>query len=377
MVRDWEELEKKKRQREEEETSSSKRKKTTTTSEKTLAFSSVMSNLHETMKHLTVIANIVKTIEAQRMSAEYIGGTEQVDMDGDDGDDRAEEMITCFRARSRAMVNATEKIRDAVKELRKCVSQNRKFERELVNLQRQWQIVLNEDEDRNEQDFVVTSNTSLAVLAGFGENCNHALSSSKDCQNAMKLRLERDDHGGFKVLIASDAANRIPRNLRLSVVSRKHNKIVCESSLLLKKTSSILQEIHQRVQCFEIFTLARAEALTSSEICSDLSNPVVIRVPILSTAKHEDVLDLVLELIYEKEEEEKEKKMKSVVPSWTANATLDHIQALVLNWRTTRKFSERPLGLGKHASPYTSDPSLNLLKSSVSYTRNIIQAILN
>ena len=152
-----------------------------------IAFSSVMLNLHETMKHLTVIANIVKTVEAQRLSADYIGGgggMEQIDMDGDDGDDRAKEMIKCFRARSKTMTNVSEKIRETVKKLRTCVQQNRTYERELVNLQKMWQIVPNKIQENG----VVTSDTSLSVLTAFGENCNHALSSSKDCQEAMRVR---------------------------------------------------------------------------------------------------------------------------------------------------------------------------------------------
>ena len=340
----------------------------------TIAFSSVMLNLHETMKHLTVIANIVKTVEAQRMSADYIGGdgggTEQIDMDGDDGDDRAEEMMKCFRARSKTMTNVSEKIRDTVEKLRKCVQENREYERELVNLQKKWQIVPNKIQENE----VVTSDTSLSVLTGFGENCNHALSSSKDCQEAIRVHLERlesnhEEEATHKFSVSS-TLNRVPKNLRLSIVSRKHNIIMCEACLIDRSSSgSLLENVHQRVQCFEIFTLARAEALTSLNASYDLSNPVILRIPILS--REDDVFDLVLELVYN-EDDAKKKKKTSNMPSWIANATLDHIQALVLNWRTTRKFSERPLGSGKHASPDASDPSLSLLHSAATYARNII-----
>jgi len=173
---------------EEEDESESKRLRVTEA--EPIAFSSVMLNLHETMKHLTVIANIVKTVEAQRLSADYIGGggggggMEQIDMDGYDGDDRAKEMIKCFRARSKTMKNVSEKIRETVKKLRTCIQQNRTYERELVNLQKMWQIV----PSKIQENEVVTSDTSLSVLTGFGENCNHALSSSKDCQEAMRVR---------------------------------------------------------------------------------------------------------------------------------------------------------------------------------------------
>ena len=180
-------MERKRRRVEEEDESQSKRLRVTEA--EPIVFSSVMLNLHETMKHLTVIANIVKTVEAQRLSADYIGGggggvMEQIDMDGYDGDDRAKEMIKCFRARSKTMKNVSEKIRETVKKLRTCIQQNRTYERELVNLQKMWQIV----PSKIQENEVVTSDTSLSVLTGFGENCNHALSSSKDCQEAMRVR---------------------------------------------------------------------------------------------------------------------------------------------------------------------------------------------
>ena len=52
-----------------------------------------------TMKH-HIGAEYIENIEAQRLSADYIGGgggVEQIDMDGDDSDDRAQEMIVFSR----------------------------------------------------------------------------------------------------------------------------------------------------------------------------------------------------------------------------------------------------------------------------------------
>lgn len=187
-------------------------------------------------------------------------------------------------------------------------------------------------------------------------------------------RLENNDKDTHKFGVSS-ALDRVPMNLRLSIVSRKQNRIMSEACLIDHSSSDfLLESIHQRVQCFEIFTLARSEALISNRGCCDLSNPVVVRVPILSRV--DDVFDLVLELMYNSNDEvDKKKKKNKDIPSWTASAALDHIQALVLNWRTTRKFSERPLGSGKHASPDAPDPAIHILQSAASYVRNILVLI--
>ena len=184
-------------------------------------------------------------------------------------------------------------------------------------------------------------------------------------------RLENNNKDTHKFDVSS-ALDRVPMNLRLSIVSRKQNRVMSEACLIDHSSSdSLLESKHQRVQCFEIFTLARSEALISNRGSCDLSNPVVVRIPILSRV--DDVFDLVLELMYNNDEDEKKKKKKDKdIPSWTASAALDHIQAHVLNWRTTRKFSERPLGFGKHASPDAPDPAINILQSAASYVRNIL-----
>ena len=182
--------------------------------------------------------------------------------------------------------------------------------------------------------------------------------------------MENNDKDTHKFNVSS-ALDRVPMNLRLSIVSRKQDRIMSEACLIDHSSSdSVLESIHQRVQCFEIFTLARSEALISNRGSCDLSNPVFVRIPIL--ARVDDVFDLVLELMYNNDEDEKKKKKDKDIPSWTASAALDHIQALVLNWRTTRKFSERPLGSGKHASPDAPDPAINILQSAASYVRNIL-----
>lgn len=338
-------------------------------------------SLHETMKQLTMISDLIKSVKSNKLEFSFISddadqresqySTQDSALRGD-GEERALSMRAAFNARLRATSDTVSKIRSRTASLRASVRRHRAYQRELLRTQRRWQVVPRDD-DRLHATERVASNTDLAVYCGPGHNKNCALSNKWN--DAMFVDIQRDtpcdkesQRDDDVITYASSCSNdaiRLPRGLSLSIVRRTDGAVLSRTWLGSNRTSDSLHDTSVGVLSAEIFTLVQHEASEHYAV-GRVSHPTVVRVPLPHNA------DLVFRLVHgvapkdnEDDESRDDAMTRGRFPRWSASMLLENIQMHMVAWRTATSFGERRFQHSQRASKSASNPPIRLVESSL------------